>query len=110
VQGGGQTFLMINSMVRQLQALQLMRASLDEGTRSATDIVAAARPPVFFSRKKIVETALRRLSAPVIERSLQRLHTALLQTRRRPDLAEALTRQALLGIAIESARLADKRS
>lgn len=109
VQGGGASFLLINGMVRQLQALQLMRAALDEGNRSATDIVAASRPPVFFARKKLVETALRRLPGPMIERALERLHAALLQTRRRPDLSEALTRQALMGIAIESARLAERQ-
>lgn len=108
-QGGGATFLLINAMMRQLQSLQLMRAVLDEGSRSAGEIIAAARPPVFFARKKLVETALRRLPAPMIERCLERLHAALLQTRRRPDLAEALTRQALMGIAIESARLADRQ-
>ncbi|TIX54581.1 MAG: DNA polymerase III subunit delta, partial [Mesorhizobium sp.] len=31
-----------------------------------------------------------------------------LQTRRRPDLSEALARQALLGIAVESARLGQR--
>jgi len=33
----------------------------------------------------------------------------VLQTRRRPDLAPAIARQALLGIAVESARLRQRR-
>jgi DNA polymerase-3 subunit delta len=44
------------------------------------------------------------LRAPVIHRGLDRLAGALLESRRRPDLAEAVIRQALLGIAVESAR------
>ncbi|MGE0280118.1 MAG: DNA polymerase III subunit delta [Rhizobiaceae bacterium] len=103
-QAGGQTFLALSGMARQLLALQLMRAELDSGKGSIAQIVAAARPPVFFSRKKTMELALRRFAAPFLARALERLHTALLQTRRRPDLSAALTRQALLGIAIESAR------
>lgn len=109
VQAGGQIFLVLNGMMRQLQSLQLMRSALDEGKRNAGEIVNSARPPVFFSRKKVVETALRRFSAAFLARALDRLHAALLQTRQRPDLSAALARQAVLGIAIESARQSDRR-
>ncbi len=37
-----------------------------------------------------------------------RVERQVLQTRRRPDLSVALARQALLGIAVESARLAQR--
>jgi DNA polymerase-3 subunit delta len=67
--------------------------------------VAGARPPVFFSRRKLIERALERWNRQSIERALARLQNAVLQTRRRPELASALVRQALLGIAVESARL-----
>jgi DNA polymerase-3 subunit delta len=106
VQGGGHPFLLLSATMRQLYALQLMRAVLDEGHRGAAEVIASARPPVFFARKKAVEAALRRLKAPVINRGLDRLAGALLESRRRPDLAEAVIRQALLGIAVESARAA----
>jgi DNA polymerase-3 subunit delta len=52
-----------------------------------------------------VEKTLERWSREAIERALSRLQTAVLQTRRRPELAAALARQALLGIALESHRL-----
>lgn len=104
VQAGGQTFLALSGMSRQLLALQLMRVDLDSGKRGAAELIAAARPPIFFSRKKTMELALRRFSAPFLARALERLHAAVLQTRRRPDLAAAIARQALLAIAIESAR------
>ncbi len=107
-QAGGQTFLALSGMSRQLLALQLMRADLDAGKRGAGEIIAAARPPIFFSRKKTMELALRRFSAPFLTRALERLHAAVLQTRRRPDLAAAVTRQALLAIAIESARRGER--
>ena len=45
-----------------------------------------------------------RWSAPALQRALARLQTAVLASRRRPDLSVAIARQALLGIAVESAR------
>ncbi|TGQ03172.1 DNA polymerase III subunit delta, partial [Mesorhizobium sp. M4B.F.Ca.ET.215.01.1.1] len=81
---------------------------MEAGGRNAASVVAGARPPVFFSRRKLVEKALERWSVEALGRALNRLQTAVLQTRRRPDLSEALARQALLGIAIESARLGQR--
>lgn len=108
-QAGGQTFPLINGMSRQLQALELLRSTMDAGKRSPADIVAAAKPAIFFSRRKVVETALRRLSGPFIRKALARLHATVLESRKRADLATALTRQALLAIAVESARQSGSR-
>ncbi|ESW88941.1 DNA polymerase III subunit delta [Mesorhizobium sp. M0644] len=107
-QSGGQPFLVLSSAMRQLQAIQAMRGQMDAGGRNAASVVAAARPPVFFSRRKLVEKALERWSSEALGRALNRLQTAILQTRRRPDLSVALARQALLGITVESARLAQR--
>jgi len=109
-QTGAQPFLMLAAAMRQFQAIQLMRGAMDNsGARNAGAIVAAARPPVFFSRRKIVEGAVERWSGPALIRALARLQDAVLQTRRRPDLAAAIARQALLGIAVESARQRQRR-
>ena len=67
-------------------------------------MVASARPPIFFTRRRAIEQALERWDTDAISRTLGRLQDTVLQTRRRPDLATALARQALLGIAVESAR------
>ena len=104
----GQPFLVLSSAMRQLQAIQAMRGQMDSGGRNAASVVAAARPPVFFSRRKLVERALERWSGEALGRALTRLQAAVLQTRRRPDLSVALARQALLGIAVESSRLAQR--
>jgi DNA polymerase-3 subunit delta len=91
-----------------LQAIQAMRGQMESGGRNAASVVAAARPPVFFSRRKLVEKALERWNVEALGRALNRLQTAVLQTRRRPDLSEALARQALLGIVVESAKLGQR--
>lgn len=104
-QAGGQPFLALSGTMRQFHALHAMRGAMEEGGRNAASIVAGARPPVFFSRRKLIERTLERWNRQSIERVLARLQNAVLQTRRRPELAPALVRQALLGIAVESARL-----
>ena len=105
---GGHPFLVLSSAMRQLQAIQAMRGQMESGGRNAASVVAGARPPVFFSRRKLVEKTLERWNVDALSRALGRLQTAVLQTRKRPDLSEALARQALLGIAIESARLGQR--
>jgi DNA polymerase-3 subunit delta len=94
--------------MRQLQQIQVMRGQMEQGGRNAASVVAGARPPVFFTRRKLVEKTLERWNVDALGRALGRLQTAVLQTRKRPDLSEALARQALLGIAIESARLGQR--
>ncbi len=103
-QAGGQPFLALSGTMRQFQALHARRGAMEESGRNAASVVAGARPPVFFSRRKLIERTLERWNRQAIERALARLQAAVLQSRRRPDLASALVRQALLGIAVESAR------
>jgi len=95
--------VLLGSLIRQFQALQLMRRALDAGA-SAAAVVASARPPVFFSRRKTVERAIGVWSQDAAARALERLQGAILQTRQRPELAHSVARQAMLALAIESAR------
>ncbi|MCO5064204.1 MAG: DNA polymerase III subunit delta [Rhizobiaceae bacterium] len=101
VRAGSPAFLLANAMMRQMQSLRVLRAELDAGKRSASEIVGAARPPIFFSRKRTIENALRRWSLPSIDRALARLSHAVLETRRRPELADSIVNRALTAIAIE---------
>jgi DNA polymerase-3 subunit delta len=105
---GAQPFLVLAAAMRQFQALHLMRGAMESGGRNAATVVVSARPPVFFSRRKVVETALELWHGEALVRALARLQDAVLQTRKRPDLSTAIARQALLGIAVESARLAQR--
>lgn len=101
--GGSQSYLVLAAAMRQMQALHLMRAGMSG--RNAAAAVAAARPPVFFARRKLVERVLERWSAEALQRGLARLQTAVLATRQRPELAVEIARHALLGVAVEGARL-----
>ena len=94
----------LGSALRQFQSLQLMRAAMDADGRSASASVASARPPIFFTRRKLIENALVRWNADTIARALAALQSAVLQIRKRSDLAEPIGRQACSAIAVEAAR------
>lgn len=106
VSAGSHPFLVLAAAMRQFQILRLMRGEMDAADRPASAVVAAARPPVFFSRRRLVETALQRWSGAALARALERLQAAVLLTRRRPDLAAATARQALMALVVEAARAA----
>jgi len=108
-QNGSQAYQVLAAAIRQMQMLHLMRAGMGGG-RNAAAVVASARPPVFYARRKTVERALERWSSEALQRGLVRLQTAVLATRQRPELAVEIARQALLGIAIEGSRLGSRRN
>lgn len=85
--GGSQAYLVLAAAIRQMQALHLMRANMTG--RNAAAAVAAARPPVFFARRKLVERALERWSTEALQRGLARLQAAVLATRQRPELSKS---------------------
>jgi DNA polymerase-3 subunit delta len=107
--GGSGTNLVLSAALRQFHSLALMRHAMETDEKTAAAAVAAARPPVFFSRRKTVENALQRWSSEALSRALSALQKAVLETRQRADLAEALTRQVLFSLAAESARRRDGR-
>lgn len=101
-QSATQTYAFLSGTTRQFTMLRSLRADVDAG-KSTAAAVAASRPPIFFSRRSIVERALRASSADV-EDALRRLYDCVLVTRREPALAVAVTRQTLLSLAMRMAR------
>ena len=101
---GTQPFLLLAAAMRQFQALQLMRDKMDRDRQPASSVVASARPPVFFARRRLVERALSNWTADACTRVLERINGAVLETRQRPELSVAATRQALLAAAVTGAR------
>lgn len=104
IAAGAQNFVLLSAAMRQFQLLQLMREKMDREGSTPAAAVAGARPPVFFSRRATVEEALRRWSGEAIGRALARLQDAVLASRKRPELSEAIARQAMLALALEAWR------
>jgi DNA polymerase-3 subunit delta len=100
---------MLSGIQRQLQSLHAMRGAMQQSGLTAASTIAA-RPPVFFSRRRLVEQALERWDAAGIERLLSRIYDAILQTRRSPAIATGLAHRTLLAITLEAARARGNRS
>lgn len=109
IESGTHPQVVLGAAMRQFQGLEMMRRAVDFAGAQPGVAVSAARPPVFFGRKKLVENAVGAWTGAAIARALSRLQDTVLQTRRRPDLSAAIVRQSLLAIAIEGMRLQRRR-
>lgn len=103
VTAGSAPYLLLSAGMRQFEQLQRLRAGMRDG-RSVAQAVAAARPPVFFSRRRLVEQALASWSEDALAKAADRIYRTILESRLRPSLETALARQALLAIAVQAAR------
>ncbi|MFZ1772377.1 MAG: DNA polymerase III subunit delta [Rhizobiaceae bacterium] len=101
---GTPPFLMLSGMLRQLHLLQVMRAEADKTGKSCAAVVAGSKPPVFFSRRPLIEKALANWPAAALSRAARHIQDTILRTRQTPELAEALTRQALLALSARPGR------
>ena len=95
---------LLAAAIRQFQQLDLLRADMDKAGQPAAAVVASAKPPVFFARRKTVELALSRWTAPGIRHALRRLQDCVLESRMNAALTVPVARTALLAITIQSAR------
>lgn len=103
-ESGAHAQVILGGMMRQFQMLEMLRRNVDFGGAQPAAAVAGARPPIFSTRRRLVEMALGSWSGPSIARALTRLQDAILATRRRPELSSAIVRDTLLAIAAESIR------
>lgn len=95
---------LLAAAIRQFQQLDLLRSEMDRSGRPASAVVAGAKPPVFFARRKTVELALSRWTAQGIRHALRRLQDCVLESRMNSALTVPVARTALLAITIQSAR------
>jgi DNA polymerase-3 subunit delta len=93
----------LSAALRQLAQLHRLRLAVDEGTPPAS-AVEGARPPLHFRRKPLMEAALKAWTSTRLLRVMQQLADAVLETRRQPALAGAITQRALLSIAVNARR------
>jgi DNA polymerase-3 subunit delta len=88
----------VSAALRHLVSLHRMRIAVDDG-QSPAGAVEGARPPIHFSRKPAIETALRGWTSARLADAMQALADALLQTRLQSNLAEAIAQRALMTLA-----------
>jgi len=91
--------------VAQRQAAWLHKSTLAiaEGNPAAS-LLESGYPRVHFSRKPMLEIALRNFSPPRLVAIIDQLATAALDMRKQPALASAIAQRTLLSIAVNARR------
>ncbi|MDX3928400.1 MAG: DNA polymerase III subunit delta [Shinella sp.] len=97
-------FLVLQGCLRQFQLLDLMKAEMEEKRLPAAQVIAALGRHLHFRRKPVVENALKNWSAPAIQREMQRLQAAILQSRQRQSLEDTIAMHTMLATVLQSAR------
>ncbi|MGE0501173.1 MAG: DNA polymerase III subunit delta [Rhizobiaceae bacterium] len=100
----GQAQAVLLAACRAAQSLHLARAAMVERRLAASAALALVRPPLFGSRRTLAEGALSRYSTETLAAGLRRLNAAVLDSRRRPELTDAIGRQAILGFLLGGRR------
>jgi DNA polymerase-3 subunit delta len=95
--------MIIMSAQRQAAALHKARLSIEEG-RSELEALDSGFPRLHFSRKTLVETALRNTSVERMGRVMAQLADAAFDMRKQSSLADVIAQRALLAIAVNARR------
>jgi DNA polymerase-3 subunit delta len=104
IAAGTPGFVVIGAVRRQFDILHRARAAYDDGA-SAKEIVARARPPIFFRRQPAVERQIALWPRERIERALAHLDEAVIESRFRSAITDAVIGQALTLVATVAASL-----
>jgi DNA polymerase-3 subunit delta len=95
--------VIVSAALRHLSSLHRMRIAVEEG-QSATGVVEGARPPIHFRRKSAVDTALRAWNTSRLLDAMSSLSDALLETRLKPHLADAIAQRSMMTLATAARR------
>jgi len=88
---------------RHVAQLHKWRSAIEAGGPFAID---ALQPPVHFRRKAFIEAALKNWNAARLANAMAELADAVLESRRKPMLAETIAERALLAVAANGRRSA----
>ncbi|MFZ1920609.1 MAG: DNA polymerase III subunit delta [Xanthobacteraceae bacterium] len=86
---------------RQLALLHRWRIAIEDGAPLSVD---AVQPSVHFRRKALVEAALKTWNVARLTAAMADLAAAVLESRRRPALADTIAERALLVVATQARR------
>jgi DNA polymerase-3 subunit delta len=90
--------VILSAALRQLTQLHRLRLVADSG-QGLGAAIDGARPPIHFSRKTMIEAALKSWSGDKLLQAMQQLARAVLDSRRQPALADAIAHRALMTLA-----------
>jgi DNA polymerase-3 subunit delta len=94
----------LSAALRQTMQLHRAKVAMDDGG-SLDSILYSMRPPPHFSRKALVENALRSWPQERLLALMGQLANAVLESRKQAGLAETLAHRALMGIGSGARRI-----
>jgi DNA polymerase-3 subunit delta len=86
---------------RAVMTLHKARLAVEDGA-TPNGALAAMIPPIHFSRKALVEAALRNWTSARLERAIAQLAQATLDARRQSEMASPIAQRALLSLAVQA--------
>lgn len=95
----------VSAALRHVAQLHKARLAIEAGEQ-ADEALRGFIPPLHFSRKPTVESALKAWTSSRLERAMELLADALFNARRTPALAEALGQRVILQVAMAARRSA----
>ncbi len=101
--------MIVLSGLRHMQLLHSLRAKLDGGGESPSNLVRSVRPRIHFSREDKVVRALALWSLEPLAGAMERLERSVLEARARRPLAGSIAATALLAVALQARRMASAR-
>jgi DNA polymerase III subunit delta len=93
----------VSGALRQLAQLHRLRLAVESGS-SVASAVENMRPPPHFRRKPLIEAAVNAWTAERLVELMAQLAQAVLETRLKPNLADAIAQRALLSTAMNARR------
>lgn len=105
-----QIFLVLQACLRQFQMIDVARGRIEGQREPTAQVITEFGRRMHFRRKPMFERATRSWNGRASANALQHLSSAILEGRRHPALQESIARQALLAIALRSARLSRQRA
>ena len=97
-------FLVLQGCLRQFQMLDQMRAEMDDKKTPIAQVMQTFGRGIHFKRKPAVEQALKTWNSAAIAREMNRLQTAIFQTRQKQALEESIALHTLLSITVQSSQ------
>ena len=106
---GNSPDMIVFATLRHFQMLQAARSRMEKNRQPASTILATLRPPVHFSRKNKVGSAITTWPVNRISNALSRLNKAMFECRKNAENSSSLAGTALLALALEARSLRNRR-
>ena len=102
-------FLLLQAVLRQFQTIDMLKAEMEDSKTPPAAVLARHARGMHFRRKPVIERALSLWAREDIKREMNRLQSAILQSRQNAAIEESVALHLLLSITLQSRRNGNSR-